>query len=313
MQKYLNSVLLDTGMPAAGVSVAVTLYGGGATTIYSDNGATPRANPIITDASGYFEFYAADGRYTLNISGPGISPVTIADILLEDPADGSAATFSTITVTGQASLGGAASAESLRVSAAPTNAVNRVQVIGTVTAGEPKIGVEGGDTDINYGIYSKGAGAIRFLTGGGTLEQFRVLHTAAAVNFVNVSGAIATAAPAFTAQGADTNIGITHNAKGSAPHTFNNGNLVVNTLGAGIRIKEGANATMGTAVLVAGTLVVANSAVTANSRIMLCCNVQGGTPGFLRISARTPGVSFTILSSNGADTSTVAYQIFEPA
>jgi len=41
-------------------------------------------------------------------------------------------------------------------------------------------------------------------------------------------------------------------------------------------------------------------------------NADGGTPGWLRVSARTPGTSFTITSSSGTDTSTVAYQIFEP-
>jgi hypothetical protein len=91
------------------------------------------------------------------------------------------------------------------------------------------------------------------------------------------------------------------------------GNLAINTLGNGLRVKEGANAKMGTAVLVAGTLVVANTSVTANSRILLTTNTVGGTAGFLVVSARTPGTSFTILSSNVADTSTVAWQIFEPS
>jgi len=313
MQKYYDSVLLDSGMPAVGVSVTVTAFGGGAVTIYSDNGATPRANPITTDANGYFEFYAADGRYTIQISGASITTRTITDILLEDPADGNAVLFSTLTATGQVSLGGAANAESLRISQAPTNAVNRLQAIGTVTLGEPKMGTEGSDTDINYGHYTKGAGAHRFLTSSGTLEQLRVSHTAAAVNFLNITGAIATASPSVTAQGSDTNVGINYSSKGSAQHTFNNGNVAVNTVGSGLRVKEGSNAKQGTAVLVAGTSVVANTSVTASSRILLTSNVDGGTPGFLRVSARSAGVSFTITSSSGTDTSTVAYQIFEPA
>jgi hypothetical protein len=52
--------------------------------------------------------------------------------------------------------------------------------------------------------------------------------------------------------------------------------------------------------------------VTANSRIFLTCQTPGGTPGFLRVSARTAGTSFTILSSSGTDTSVVAWEIFEP-
>jgi hypothetical protein len=34
--------------------------------------------------------------------------------------------------------------------------------------------------------------------------------------------------------------------------------------------------------------------------------------GFLRISARVVGASFTILSSSATDTSTVAYMVVEP-
>lgn len=85
------------------------------------------------------------------------------------------------------------------------------------------------------------------------------------------------------------------------------------TAGKGLNIKEGSNARMGTAVLVAGTLVVSTTAVTANSRIFLTCQVPGGTPGFLRVSARVAATSFTILSSSGTDTSTVAWLIVEPS
>lgn len=78
------------------------------------------------------------------------------------------------------------------------------------------------------------------------------------------------------------------------------------------KIVEGANAAMGTTVLVGGAKVVANTKVTANTRIFLTSQADGGTPGWLRISARTPGTSFTITSSSGADTSTVAYELIEP-
>lgn len=83
--------------------------------------------------------------------------------------------------------------------------------------------------------------------------------------------------------------------------------------GKGFRVKEGSNAKMGVSTLVAGTVVVSNTSVTSTSRIFLTCNTPGGTPGFLRVSARTAGTSFTILSSSGTDTSVVAWQIFEPA
>lgn len=91
-----------------------------------------------------------------------------------------------------------------------------------------------------------------------------------------------------------------------------NGPVDVNAIGSGIQVAEGSNAKQGTAVLVAGSSVVANTSVTANSRILLTSNADGGTPGFVRVSARTAGTSFTITSSSGTDTSTIAYEIFEP-
>lgn len=81
----------------------------------------------------------------------------------------------------------------------------------------------------------------------------------------------------------------------------------------GFRASEAANGRQGVATLAAGTATVANTSVTANSRIFLTSQSDGGTAGFLRVSARAAGTSFTITSSSGTDTSTVAYEIFEPA
>ena len=91
------------------------------------------------------------------------------------------------------------------------------------------------------------------------------------------------------------------------------GNIAATVAGNGFRVTEGSNAKQGTAVLVSGSKVVSNTSVTANSRIFLTSNTDGGTPGWLRVSARTAGTSFTITSSSGTDSSTVAYEIFEPA
>lgn len=90
------------------------------------------------------------------------------------------------------------------------------------------------------------------------------------------------------------------------------GNLDIQTAGKGLRVAEGSNAKQGAAVLTGGAATVANTSVTANSRIFLTSQADGGTPGFLRVSARTAGTSFTITSSSGTDTSTVAYEIIEP-
>jgi hypothetical protein len=69
----------------------------------------------------------------------------------------------------------------------------------------------------------------------------------------------------------------------------------------------------GQVVLSGATTTVGTTAVTAKSLIFLSSIKEGGTPGFLRISAIVAGSSFTIKSSNGAsDTSTVSWMIVEP-
>lgn len=88
-------------------------------------------------------------------------------------------------------------------------------------------------------------------------------------------------------------------------------NLQISTLGKGLQVKTGTNSKLGTAVLVGGTVTVSNTSVTANSRIFLTSQVDGGTVGFLRITAKTNGTSFVITSSSILDTSTVAWMIVE--
>ncbi|MFJ2952941.1 hypothetical protein ACIO8H_35815 [Streptomyces sp. NPDC087226] len=89
--------------------------------------------------------------------------------------------------------------------------------------------------------------------------------------------------------------------------------LRIGTAGGGLAVKEGTNATLGVATLVAGAATVATTKVTATSRIFLTPNASGGTPGWVRVSARVAGTSFTITSSSGTDTSQVAWFIVEPA
>ena len=90
------------------------------------------------------------------------------------------------------------------------------------------------------------------------------------------------------------------------------GSIDLTSVGTGMAVREGSNANQGTATLVAGTVTVANTAVTANSRIFLTGQLLGGTAGGLNVTSRVAGTSFTVTSTNAADTSTFAYEIFEP-
>jgi hypothetical protein len=103
----------------------------------------------------------------------------------------------------------------------------------------------------------------------------------------------------------------------SAANTLSIGtaDLRIATAGRGVRVAEsGAGPRMGTASLgTGGTAVVANTSVTANTRIFLTTNTAGGTPGAVFVSGRTAGTSFTIASTSAADRSVVAYLLVEPS
>lgn len=86
--------------------------------------------------------------------------------------------------------------------------------------------------------------------------------------------------------------------------------VTIGTAGGGISIKSGSNARCGTATLSAGTIVVANTSVTANTRVMCTVQAPGGTQGFLSTS-KINATSFTITSTNAADTSVVAWALIE--
>lgn len=88
--------------------------------------------------------------------------------------------------------------------------------------------------------------------------------------------------------------------------------LSLGTLGGGLAIKTGTNARVGTSTLVGGTVTVSNTSITASTIVIAFCQTPGGTPGFLRCSARTAGTSFTLLSSSGTDTSVVGWLLIEP-
>lgn len=93
-----------------------------------------------------------------------------------------------------------------------------------------------------------------------------------------------------------------------------NGDVRVSTGGKGLGISSaGGNPKAGTATLVAGTVTVANTNVTANSIILLGGTVGAvaANAGALFISSATVGTGFTIKSTNAADTSTVGYVIVE--
>jgi hypothetical protein len=89
------------------------------------------------------------------------------------------------------------------------------------------------------------------------------------------------------------------------------GQVSITTAGSGLTVRGGTNAKIGTATLASGVATVANTSVTANSRIFLTVQNGTATTGSVSVGTITAGTSFTIVSSNTGDATTVAYFIVE--
>lgn len=89
MQSYRDVVTDPFGNAVEGAEVAVLDATGNLATLYADNAATPTplTNPLKTDARGTFSFYAANGRYTLQVTGTGLPTRTVPDVLIADADD----------------------------------------------------------------------------------------------------------------------------------------------------------------------------------------------------------------------------------
>ncbi len=166
---------------------------------------------------------------------------------------------------------------------------------------------------------------VQYYTVGGGL-WYQTANTAFGVSSVTGTAAQITASPTtgnvilsipnpFTAPGSITATTTLTATLGNI--TATNGNIVRGTAGnKDTYVSVGSNATAGansagTVALIGGTIVVATTAVTANSLIRLTCQALGTVvvPSALCVSAKSAGVSFTILASDATDTSTVFWEI----
>lgn len=106
----------------------------------------------------------------------------------------------------------------------------------------------------------------------------------------------------------DTNVVTTFNTK----LDDGTGNVVLTVAGKGITLKSGSNARIGTGTLSGGTLVVANTSVTANTRIFLTDTTSGALTNVGSLTVVTSaGVGFTVNSTNVLDASTFNWILFE--
>ena len=139
------------------------------------------------------------------------------------------------------------------------------------------------------------------------------------------SGVLTSATGAFKLSDVDNTISVAGagNAGGTVPlvttiKTYTSATSVTLTANcaktggvSGAAVSWAHNGSIGTATLVAGTVTVPNTTASAGCTIFLTVSTPGGTQGFLSYSL-SAGTSFTINSTNVADTSTVNWMIVKP-
>jgi len=165
----------------------------------------------LTGIDGTLGTMAQQDDTSVDIEGGTIDNTTVG---ATTPAAGA---FTTLTATGQTSLGGAAGSESLRVLVPSVTGVwADVQSVSS-TAVHVSANAASGNIDLVFN--SRASGSFRFRTAG-SLEQFRVAHTASAVNYVQVTGNATTGTPIISGQGSDTNVNLGFVSKGSGEIRF---------------------------------------------------------------------------------------------
>jgi hypothetical protein len=156
MQNYFDVVQSRTGNAIAGALVYVYDANGALATLYSDNGVTTKANPLTTNADGEYDFFAADGRYSLNIQAVNFTPQAKSGVVLFDPTAASASNsvnflqsgIGAVTRTAQSKLRDAVSVKDFgAVGDGTTDDTAEIQAVFTA------LRLTGGDANISRGTY----------------------------------------------------------------------------------------------------------------------------------------------------------------
>jgi hypothetical protein len=87
MERYFDVVLDRRGNAIQGATVTIKTAAGATATIYSDDGVTTVGNPLTTNADGEFTFFAANGKYTVEVVAEGYGAESKSDTVLYDPSD----------------------------------------------------------------------------------------------------------------------------------------------------------------------------------------------------------------------------------
>lgn len=180
--------------------------------------------------------------------------------------------------------------EQFRVNDSTLTAVNYLQVSGSDTAtANVIIAAKGINAAIDVVFETKGAGSLRFFTNGFTEEQFRIIRTAASVNYMQVTGGASGTGTSLTSQGSDTDIDLNIGSKGAGVINF--------SAVSAIQFRVGGPASAANYVQ-AGGATTGNSpflqSTGANSNIGMIVSAKGtGSISFYNNSVGTQLVSIT--------------------
>jgi hypothetical protein len=221
-----------------------------------------------------------------------------------------------IASTGIISLGAAPGAESLRVTPV-ASAVNFWNLTGNTAGNAIGAAATGGDTNISLGFTTKGNGVSDFYSNNFGSLQFRVTHTASAVNYLQVTGGATGSGAALSAQGSDTNISISLTSKGTGsvfPRSAGTTPFYVEnpSFGAAFAVTQPGGATANanylqvSATAAAGTPAV--SVVGSDTNIDLALTPKGD--GYVVVdSAYSPNLTLTDAATVAWNTGTAGGQV----
>lgn len=274
-----------------------TSYSGGHFFLTTTSSTTLGASPTNVTAA----LSANNGGTTANIlqlQDNGTNVFTVAD-------GGAVTTTGAVngaTPTEMGYLSGVTSAIQTQLSAkAPTASPAFTGVVAVPAGGSDSAPTYTFTGDTNTGFYQSAADTMRWVVGGN--------HVASVSTTLYTINQVLKVTNAILGNGYDLGA---DSSEAFYRAWLDNG-ITLRQAGANISIKEGSNASMGVATLSGGTVTVNTNKATSSGRIFLTHQNNSGTVGFVTVSSRSAGTSFTITSSSATDTSDIAWIIVEPA
>jgi hypothetical protein len=187
------------------------------------------------------------------------------------------------------------------ISHAGSSTPNSIALQATISGFSPAIAAQGTDTNIDLTLTTKGTGSVRGVTGGG--EQFRVAHTASAVNFVQVTGAATGGATRISTQGSDSLVSLGISSKGAGDIFFQNSG----SSATGFIIKQGSGSIVNHLQVTSSATGVAPvlSAQGSDTNIGLSLTAKGA--GDINFFANSNDIGFKVSPNGTTGNSWVAY------